>query len=338
MSEPYSTLLIGFGQIAADLAEDPVMAQTFTYATHAQVLRDHPDFQLSAVVDPDEGALAKARDIWGVPTTAQTLEALPESYAPDMIVLATPPSDRIACMDTFPDVKGAVVEKPLGTDLASSQKFVETCETRNMPLQVNLWRRADSVLRELEGGMLNDRIGNPQAISGVYGNGLHNNGVHLIDLIRMLGGEVDEVRALGNPYELPDAPIRGDVHLPFALKLESGATATVQPLDFRHYREIGLDIWGDSGRLSICQEGATLAISPLKPNRGLGDAREIASDQAEYLEPTLGEALYRMYDNMSDALNGKADLWSTGRSALRSETVLEAILDSANGGGCAVII
>lgn len=57
--------------------------------------------------------------------------------------------------------------------------------------------------------------------------------------------------------------------------------------------------------------------------------REIASDEPADLGTTLGEALYRLYDNLIAALTDGAELWSPGGSALRTEIAIEAVLSSS---------
>lgn len=72
MTAPYAAAIVGFGKMAQGYAEDPAMARHFPYATHAQVLRDHPGFDWRAVVDPSVDALAAARDGWNVPHVGTT--------------------------------------------------------------------------------------------------------------------------------------------------------------------------------------------------------------------------------------------------------------------------
>ena len=50
------TALIGFGKIAAGYCDDPQISSYYQYSTHVQVIKDHPNFTLSAVVDPSSNA------------------------------------------------------------------------------------------------------------------------------------------------------------------------------------------------------------------------------------------------------------------------------------------
>jgi hypothetical protein len=106
-----------------------------------------------------------------------------------------------------------------------------------------------------------------------------------------------------------------------------------QPLRFQHYRENGLDLWGEDGRLSIMLEGLSVTVCQRNKNRALSDAFEIASDRPEALKTTAGRALYKLYDNLASALSGSDVLWSTGESALKTTQVVEGVSHSFQQGG-----
>jgi len=326
------TVVIGFGQIADGLRHDAKMSEYFTYATHAQVLRDHPAFDWQGVVDPDTDAQRSARDHWHVACVGGNLADVAREIEPEMAVVAAPPGHRAEIVQQLPSLKAVMVEKPLSGAGGEGQAFLSFCRQRNIHVQVNFWRRGDRLYRALADGGLRDRIGAAQAAFGTYGNGLYNNAGHLVDFIRMLLGEVAVVQALDEPRALVDAPLAGDVEAAFALTMATGDMVTVQPLDFGHYREIGLDIWGETGRLAFLQESLGVYHYPVTANRALEDENEVASDRPEVLAPTVGDALYRLYDNLAEAVGG-AELWSPGDSALATERILDAVLASAAESG-----
>jgi predicted dehydrogenase len=162
---------------------------------------------------------------------------------------------------------------------------------------------------------------------------LLNNGSHMIDFVRMLLGEIEAVQAFsGGIPPCPAGPIPGDVNLPFSLRLENNRIVFFSPLRFDYYRENSLDIWGERGRLSIMQEGLGIYYYPLRPNRAIRDEREIASDDPDVLETTVGSALYHLYSNLADALWNGSPLWSPGTSGHKTAIIMEAILRSSQSG------
>ena len=265
------TVIVGFGKVGAGYADDPVMAQTVEYATHAQVLADHPAFAWEAVVDVSDEALELAHKRWRIPLAVKSISELVRQYQPDVAVLATPPQHRLTIVEQLGSLRTILVEKPLGTTVAEGREFLDYCAQRGILVQVNLPRRADETFRSLASGRLFDLIGKPQAAFGVYGNGLLNNGTHLVDVIRMLLGEIEAVQTAGSAVPYSAGPIPEDMNPPINLQLYGGLVVMLHPIRFEHYREVSLDIWGEKGRLSILQEGLSILVHPQRDNRSMMD-------------------------------------------------------------------
>lgn len=331
------TALVGFGKMADAYAEDPVMARHYRFAAHSQVLAEHPGFDWDCIIDPAPEARERARERWGIQRCFATVsDAAAAGYAPDCLVIATPPSLRAAALAAFPSVTAVLVEKPLGPTVTEGEALMALAEARGVTVQVNVWRRADTTLRRLANGELAEKLGRVQAGTVIYGNGLHNNGFHMIDMVRMLLGDVTAVRALGPAIPGPHLPLPGDFDLTFALHLARGETIIAQPVDFRAYRENGIDLWGTDGRLSIWQEGLSITLAPRSENRAMRGEREIASDATTALPSTVGTALWEMLNNLAEAIAGRAPLWSPGTSALQVERIIAALEASLAQGGARI--
>lgn len=322
------TVLVGFGRVAAGYASDPLTMRHFPFATHAQVLAAHPEFHWDAVVDPADAARSAAREEWGIPTTAGSVAALREDgYRPDVAVLAVPPGARLSVLRDLPAVRAVMVEKPLASSAPEAERFLEECERRGIAVQVNFWRRGDSLMRALAGGELVERIGAAQTAFGVYGRGLANNGSHLIDLVRLLVGEVRSVRALGAHAAEADPDVG------FRLECAGGVGVVAEPIAFEHYREVGLVVWGRTGTAEILNEGLSVRTFPVRPHRAMSGATEVDFDDPQEHKAGAGDALYHLYDNLARAVAGEEDLWSPGGSALRTTGVVDAILASTREDG-----
>ena len=330
---PLRTVIVGFGRIAAGYQDDPLMARYFPHASHAQTLRAHSGFELVAAVDPAPAARQAAAEVWRIPHVAARVEELPGDLGIAVAVMTQPAASRPAALDALPALRAVMLEKPLGDD---GQRFLALCGRRGIEVQVNYWRRGVADFAQLAEGGLLAAIGHAQAAFATYGNGLANNGSHLVDFLRWLLGEVVSAQATGPVRSAPHLPLAGDVDLPFCLTHAGGAQSSVQPLDFRAYREVGVDLWGETARLQIVQESLLGLRSTIADNRALQAEREIASDRMERLDFDVGQALIRLYDNLADALDKAVPLLSDGDNAWRTEAVLQAILASAAAGGRAV--
>jgi predicted dehydrogenase len=329
----FRTAVIGAGRVGANYADDPLTRRYFRYASHAQVLAEHPAFAWEAVVDPDSSALSQAVARWGVRHSAPSMHDLLKQYDPEVLVLATPPTARAATVEACPGLIAVLCEKPLGLTLKDAAAFLNICDARGVRVQVNLWRRCDPLMRKLAAGELRTIVSRPHVVHGIYGNGLLNNGTHLIDLSRMLFGEVVGIRVLGPTLRHAAAlPLAGDFDVACQLRFTDGLTAVLQPLDFRNHREVGLDIWGEQGRLEIWNEGLVVQSFARQPHRAVSGASEIAVDAPKPLQSTAGEALFHVYDNLAAALCDAESLQSSGASAWRTAAVVEAIRHAATAG------
>lgn len=335
MSRRLRTVLVGLGRMGFTYADDPLSRRHYRDASHAEVLARHQAFVWEAAVDTDAVRLDQARARWGFAHGATSMAELYSFYQPEVLVLATPPQAYASAVAACPGLKAVLCEKPLGTTLAEAIAFLDLCNRRSILVQVNFWRRCDQLYRRLAAGELAALVGRPQVINGIYGNGLLNNGSHLVDFCRMLFGEIAGVRVLGPALHAGMPPGAGDFDAASALQFANGATAILQPVDYRYYREVGLDVWGERGRLEVLNEGLVNRLSQRAPHRALSRACEVAADAPQMLPPTVGEALYAVYDNLAAALEGRSELWSPGASALQTAVAIDAIQRAVKAGdGC----
>ena len=296
-----NTAIVGFGRIANTIAEDQKMARYFPLASHSQVIEAHPGFERVAVVDPAH----------------KWTEKLGEFDA-DFAVLAIPPEGRLEAVRQIPSLKAVLVEKPMGDEF-----LLNYCEKHDIAVHVNFWRRGDAGFRALADS-LEEFVGKPQAVFCTYGNGLYNNGSHLVDFLRMLLGEVTEVKRTTDPVKLgvmgcsyPN--VQDDYHVGFNLTI-GDIPVSVLPLDFEHYREVGVDIWGTKARLTLYNEGLAINYYARTAHRGMERQHEI-SDQPFSLPTSQEKALYNIYDGI---FTGES--LSTGRSALETHRVLDEVI------------
>ena len=324
----FVTALFGCGQIGAGYAADPRMARHYRYASHTQVLAEHPAYDWVAAMDPVEAHAQACAEQYGV-AAVKDVAGLADREAIEVAVLATPPGTRRAIIEALPNLRAVLVEKPLGADLAEARGFAALCKTRGLVAQVNLPRRADHRHRELVQGGLTEAVGDVQGGFMVYGNGLHNNGTHMVDLARMLLGEVAHASVPAGSTSFVGGPLDGDLNTPFSLVMQSDVTVMALPVGFDHYRENAFDIWGTAGRMSLISEGLRLCRFERRENLTTTGAYEIASDQPVAETTSMGEALYAVHDDLASALQSGTTPVSPLDSALETSAVIEAIHEQA---------
>ncbi len=320
----FKTALIGFGMVSHGYSNDKLMRKYFKYATHAQVLSSHSGFDWQLVIDPNPEACNIAKSRWNVPHVYDSLENASKILENiEIAIIATPPQHRSTIIKSFPSLKAVLVEKPLGINYEKSESFINYCNKNNILVQVNYARRGDPFLRSLAAGGLSNMLGKIQIVYGLYGNGLRNNGTHMIDMVRMLFGEIEIYERINNISNINESPIKGDSSVGFLLKTESGTTTIFSPVDFSFYRENGLIIFGEKGRLEILNEGLVNNYYPSKANRSTTDSKEIANDHPTRLDSFSSDIFLHIYNNLLDALIANSPLLSNGSSALINEKILE---------------
>jgi predicted dehydrogenase len=330
----WKVALVGLGKIGMGYAEDREMAKYYRYASHAQVLVDHPRIDWQVAIEADDVTRKEVSKKWDIPilvASANKLGKMADDI--DIAVIATPPSVRQEVLDGFPCLSGVLTEKPLGEDFSAAISFKTACDARKLKVQVNFWRRADQNMRYLANGGMNALVGQPMVVNCIYGNGLLNNGIHMIDLARMLFGEIKNFIILDPGCWLKNGPIPGDINPAFVLKMQTGLWINFAPINFQCYRENGIIIWGKEGRLDILNEGLVVRHYPIVNNRAMSGENEISNDTGIDLVSTVGDALYEVYDSLISALDNGNDnlLCSPIQSALLTTEWGYKIYNSAIG-------
>jgi len=323
--------LIGSGRIGARLTEDVIHKSRYPYPTHADVLSTHPSFEFEAVVDTNFEAREFARDKWKLKEAVSSISELTTKETIEVAVLATGGAFRPDLGNYFPNLKVVLVEKPLAADFQLAKAFVERLDDLGIGVVVNFPRRYGSVFRRLAEGELENEIGRPCAVFGVYGNGLKNNGSHLVDLIRTQIGEIESVRALTEWNKCLFENNDNDPTIPFYCRTIGDVGVVVNILSFDNYREVGLDVWGTKGRLQMLNETLTFVWSKTIPSNQLSGAREIDFGKSHLEVREQDKSLFDVYERVA-LLATKSIPGEDGREGLVTTKAIESIVKSAKNG------
>jgi predicted dehydrogenase len=206
-------------------------------ARHAATLTGFPDVELIGVCDAAPAAREALAGAFGVPAVADLAALLRER--PDAVWLCVPP---FAHGELEAAVIGAglpfFVEKPLAADLPTAQRVARAVASAGLPTATGYhWRHLDTVDRarmSLEGTQVRLVAAQwwgrtaPPAWWGhevMSGGQVVEQATHVLDLVRVLAGEVEEVvggaaRSAAAGRDVPDATAA-------LLRFGSGAVGTV---------------------------------------------------------------------------------------------------------------
>jgi len=244
-------------------------------ARHVRTLGGMPDVEVVGVTDVDPArAVAFGRE-FGVPPVTD-LDAL-LGQRPDAVYVCVPP---FAHGDLEPVVAAAgvhlFVEKPLGLDVAAAERVLAAVEAAGIVTAVgHHWRSSAAVARArelLEGRTVRlvtatwlDKVPPVPwwAQRGSSGGQVVEQAVHVLDLARLLAGEVAEVHAVGDGAPPPSA-VEGageadvDSATVATLRFDRGAVGTVAAtcrLGWKH--RAGGELYADGLALSLTEDGLT---------------------------------------------------------------------------------
>ena len=244
---------------------------------HAAAIERTPGARLVAICREDAARASEAAAQFGVPceSNVAALLARPDVHA---ICICTPSGQHAAqTIAAAREGKHVLVEKPMALTLADADAMIAACRESDVRLGVALQRRTEPQFQELRAAIEAGELGQltlgavsvpylrPQsyydsaAWRGTWaldgGGALMNQGIHLLDLLLWLMGDVEEVQAsaatLTHDIEVEDC-------VTAALRFANGALGSVMATTsaapgFPHR----VEVYGDRGGAQI--EGEQIA-------------------------------------------------------------------------------
>ena len=333
MTGPIKVAFIGAGRVSTH---------------HCKMLTQVPGAELAAVCDLREDRGRPLADQYGVPWYANYHEmfaALPEI---DLVTVATPSGMHYEhAMDVMERyAKNIVVEKPTfmrPDQMHAAYDMARTKGVRIFPVYQNRYNKAVARVKEaVDKGELGDiRMGSvrlrwcrPQRYydrdpwRGTWshdGGALTNQGVHYLDLLRYLGGEVSEVNAvtttLGAEIEVEDT-VSGWFRFSGGGMGVIEVTTAARPDDF----EASVSIIGSEG-IAVVSGPASNHLTMFTP-----DPSACRSCSEEF-EIVYGLGHREMYKDIVGVLGRGADAPVSYDDGMKTLELLHGVYRSAEIGG-----
>ena len=268
---------------------------------HARMLGGFPDVRVVAVTDPDEprrAEFARTHDARPVPDLAALLDA-----GVDAVYVCVPPFGHGPIEEAVAAAGLPMfVEKPLGLDLAVPERIARVVTAAGVPTAVgHHWRYAATVRRTRE--LVADR--SVRLVVGAWldkvppvpwwsqrdrsGGQAIEQAVHVLDLARLVAGEVTEVHAVAG------APATGgdvDGATAATLRFADGAVGTLAATCVLGWKQrAGLEVFADGLAITITEDGMAVrtdADEPVWQAVDPDDAKR-AADRA-FVDAVLGRA------------------------------------------------
>jgi predicted dehydrogenase len=314
-----SVLLIGLGNVAVgyDVA-DPTSAKVLS---HARAFASHPAFSLAGGVDPDASCRERFNSAYRLPSYSDIATAM-RDLKPDIVVVATPTHlhlDTVKAVFATGRPRALLCEKPLAYQVEQAREIVAACSSNDCELYLNFFRRAEPGVAEIRARLADGRIGKP--VEGVvwYSKGLFNSGMHFLDLLQHLLGEVKLARVLAPGQLWLGNDLEPDVEVTFAAGRVIFLAARAK--NFFHNT---IELIAPNGRLSYEQGGAQIVWQGIEDDpRFHGYIR--LDEHGETLPADFDRIQWHITEHLAATLNGRRSHLCTGAEALRIQEILNII-------------
>tara|TARA_Y100001968_G_C19308334_1_gene692793 strand:- start:70 stop:1050 length:981 start_codon:yes stop_codon:yes gene_type:complete len=318
-------ILIGLGNIGMLYDKDPLdQSKVFT---HAKSFSLHPDFNLVAGIDIEEGKRFKFTNDYNV-NSYSSLNELPKDLFPDIAVISCPTEYHLGILEqivNIPTINLVLCEKPLAYELTEANKIIEKCESQNIDLFVNYMRLSDPSTQKIKAYILNSVEKNKKAKGFCfYSKGLFHSCSHYFNLFEyILDGFISaKIINKGRKYG------HKDIETDFVANFNSGSIVFQSAWE-ENYSHHTFEIITTSGRIRYEDEGNQIIMNNIENSKDFSGYRNL-DNKPEYITSNMKKYQYNVVNMLSKFYNKKAYNLCTGRQALITLKNLSSIKDLVN--------
>ena len=235
---------------------------------HGHALTGLPGAQVVAVADPHSEAAARvARLTRASRTYADPYEAIHDPQV-QAVIIVTPTSTHAALVGAAARAGKAIFcEKPVATDLAETERVMDTVQECGVPFQIGFQRRYDAGFAQAKERILAGELGTIEQFSAtgrdpapppleylkMSGGIFLDQAIHDLDIARFLVGEVEEVLAIGDAKVDPAIGELGDADTTTVLlRFANGAQGVVQNSRRALYGyDVRTEVFGSGGKFVL---------------------------------------------------------------------------------------
>ncbi len=323
---------------------------------HLEAISALPGLSLTGVVSASEQRAREVAERWGVPWMTR-LEDLLGRDDVDAVTIATPSGLHSAqALAALHSGRHAIVEKPIALSVADADAVVAAGRERSLVVATISQRRFEPPVRALHDAIEAGALGTISLIiaEGLYhrpqayydsaawrgtrtldGGVLMNQAIHVIDLLRWMGGPVvsvaGHVATLGHQIEAEDT---ASVSLRFA----GGTLGEIVATTCANPELPGeLRVYGDHGHVRIAGETVVEWDVPgvPAPDAGAGEAEVVAGSSGVGATQTWGTnaiGYLRQYADFVEAVRTGRPPAVTGEDGRNAVEIITAVYEADRTG------
>jgi predicted dehydrogenase len=319
-----NVLIIGCGNIAGRFDESAPSDRL--PLTHAGAFRAHGGYKMVACVEPDRQRRAEFMQHWSIAEGHDNVALLKDRVgAFDIVSICSPTALHASHLGAAIELRPRLIfcEKPVTPSVRESEYWNQKCEEAGILLAVNHTRRWAPDVQRLAVELRDGKWGALRAVVGHYNKGAMNNGGHMIDLLRLLVGELNIVSVGAPSWDF----WQDDPTVPANLLSDSGVPVYLNATHAGDFSFFELELFTSEAVLAMEGGGAQWRIRRAEPSATFKGYKSLGNSQSQAGE--YSQAMTNAAANIEAAvLRGEA-LASTGESALRAQRVCERMRTEA---------
>lgn len=310
--------------------------------SHFQNARSLPGARLVAVCDLDEDLTRRTQQEHNVPFATTRFEEVLERDDVHIVSITTPDYEHHPqTMAALEAGKHVLVEKPMALNVAECEDMVNKARERNLKLMVAHVCRFYSFFEQVKRWTEDGTLGTPYYIETSYIHNYENipgvnewrwdpqkrhpfvgGACHAVDLARWLGGDIEEVHAYGNHFNIPVQ--KWDDHIIANVKFKSGAIGRIMNSSgcARPYN-IECEVWGTNGTIAgdNTRDEALLALRQTGYHQWL-----------TYPKPSMAKAIANEIGHFVDCVRNDRTPLIDGVDGAKTIATCWAVIDSVASG------
>lgn len=279
--------IIGLGRIGCLYERDELARKYYPCLTHAGAYKKNSQIELVCGADCDPAKLRSFKELFNVDNLFLDYRRMLEKNRLDILSICTPADTHFEVIcQASKSIPVIFCEKPFTRGSEEIKKIISLQNNHSGKISVNLYREYDASFSKIRDLLISGTLGKIQRINCYYGKGLRNSGIHVLGYLTGILGYPEKIEVFNKyKYENIDE-FTYDVYFEF----KDNIPVFLQSCDYSFYRISEFDFLCEKGRVQILDEGLTMRLYVVKPNRAETGAFELIEKRGA-MRSTVGSAL-----------------------------------------------